>query len=252
MPARLAAASAHTMTLEEDAGTGGALTNSGARTAGGLENIGTATSNTFTMTEVIKIKETVNAPIPGGGPVPGSFDGLETAAGPFIKVKSISIPSSYQGESLSFSHPSSSSENPSNFTICPDIKITCTLGASTVSAGVGFQEVTAVITGPVKEMDDWVIPWTPETSVPKFNGSDFATTRSAGYGRENGMFVVTFVLEYGLLPFSDGPSPIPTQEKTWTISIINNADNDREVYIAAYREAYGSLTKVPEISERVA
>ena len=252
MPARLAAASGHIMSLEEDAGTGGALTNSGARTAGGLENIGTATSNTFTMTEVIKIKETVNAPVPGGGPVPGSFDGLETAAGPFIKVKSISIPSSYQGESLSFSHPSSSSENPSNFIIAPDIKITCTLGTSTVSAGVGFQEVTAVITGPVKEMDDWVIPWTPETSVPKFNGSDFATTRSAGYGRENGMFVVTFVLEYGLLPFSDGASPIPTQEKTWTSSIINNADNDKDVYIAAYREAYGSLTKVPEISERVA
>ena len=53
MPARLAAASAHAMTLEEDAGTGGALTNSGARTAGGLENIGTATSNTFTMTEAV-------------------------------------------------------------------------------------------------------------------------------------------------------------------------------------------------------
>ena len=251
MPARLAAASAHAMTLEEDAGTGGALTNSGARTAGGLENIGTATSNTFTMTEVIKVKETVNAPA-SSPPVIGSFEGAETAAGPFIKVKSISIPSSYQGESLSFSHPSSSSENPSNFTICPDIKITCTLGTSTVSSGVGFQEVTAVITGPVKEMDDWVIPWTPKTSVPKFNGSDFATTRSAGYGRENGMFVVTFVLEYGLLPFSDGASPIPTQEKTWTISIINNADNDKDVYIAAYREAYGSLTKVPELSERVA
>ena len=76
MPARLAAASGHIMSLEEDAGTGGALTNSGARTAGGLENIGTATSNTFTMTEVIKIKETVNAPVPGGGPVPGAFDGL--------------------------------------------------------------------------------------------------------------------------------------------------------------------------------
>ena len=252
MPARLAAASGHTMSLEEDAGTGGALTNSGARTAGGLENIGTATSNTFTMTEVIKVKETVNAPVPGGGPVPGSFDGLETAAGPFIKVKSISIPSTYKGESLSFSHASSSSENPSNFTIAPDIKITCTLGGSTVSGGVGFQEVTAVITGPVKEMDDWVIPWTPKTSVPKFNGSDFATTRSAGYGRENGMFVVTFVLEYGLLPFSDGASPISPQEKTWTIGIINNADNDKDVYIAAYREAYGSLTKVPEISERAA
>lgn len=252
MPARLAAGSAHTMSLEDDAGTGGALTNSGARTAGGLENIGTATSNTFTMTEVIKIKETVYAPVPGGSPVSGSFDGFETAAGPFIKVKSISIPSTYKGESLSFSHASSSSENPSNFTIAPDIKITCTLGGSTVSGGVGFQEVTAVITGPVKEMDDWVIPWTPKTSIPKFNGSDFATTRSAGYGRENGVFLVTFVLEYGLLPFSDGASPISPQEKTWTIGIINNADNDKDVYIAAYREAYGSLTKVPEISERAA
>lgn len=252
MSARLAAGSAHTMSLEDDAGTGGALTNSGARTAGGLENIGTATSNTFTMTEVIKIKETVNAPVPGSGPIPGSFDGAESAAGPFIKVKSISIPSSYQGESLSFSHPSSSSENPSNFTIAPDIKITCSLGGSTVSGGVGFQEVTAVITGPVKEMDDWVIPWTPKTSIPKFNGSDFATTRSAGYGRENGVFLVTFVLEYGLLPFLDGASPISPQEKTWTIGIINNADNDKDVYIAAYREAYGSLTKVPELSERAA
>ncbi len=252
MSARLAAGSAHTMSLEDDAGTGGALTNSGARTAGGLENIGTATSNTFTMTEVIKIKETVDAPVPGSGPIPGSFDGAESAAGPFIKVKSISIPSTYKGESLSFSHASSSSENPSNFTIAPDIKITCTLGGSTVSGGVGFQEVTAVITGPVKEMDDWVIPWTPKTSIPKFNGSDFATTRSAGYGRENGVFLVTFVLEYGLLPFSDGASPISPQEKTWTIGIINNADNDKDVYIAAYREAYGSLTKVPEISERAA
>ena len=134
----------------------------------------------------------------------------------------------------------------------PDVKFSVTPGAFVGSAGVGTHTATGTITGPVKEMDDWVIPWTPETSVPKFNGSDFATTRSAGYGRENGMFVVTFVLEYGLLPFSDGASPIPTQEKTWTISIINNADNDREVYIAAYREAYGSLTKVPELSERAA
>ena len=58
MPARVPNAAGHTLTLEDDAATGGPLTNSGARTAGGLENIGTATSNTFTMTEVIKIKET--------------------------------------------------------------------------------------------------------------------------------------------------------------------------------------------------
>ncbi len=53
MPARVPNAAGHTLTLEDDAATGGPLTNSGARTAGGLENIGTATSNTFTMTEVI-------------------------------------------------------------------------------------------------------------------------------------------------------------------------------------------------------
>ena len=247
MPARVPNAAGHTLTLEDDAATGGPLTNSGARTAGGLENIGTATSNTFTMTEVIKIKETVNVPA-STPPVPGTTDGLETAAGPVIKVKSITLPSSYQGESLSFSHPSSSSENPSNFTICPDIKITCTLGASTVSAGVGFQEVTAVITGPVKEMDDWVIPWTPETSVPKFNGSDFATTKSAGYGRENGIFFVTFVLEYGVAaPLT---ALVGTQEVTWKIGVINNADNDKDVYIQKYNEAYGALTKVPELDER--
>ena len=250
MPARLAAASEHAMTLEEDAGTGGALTNSGARTAGGLENIGTATSNTFTMTEVIKVKETVNAPIPGGGPVPGSFDGLETAAGPFIKVKSISIPSSYQGESLSFSHPSSSSENPSNFTICPDIKISVEVGTdSSIGSGVGFQEATATITGSVKELDDWVLPWSdPVAGIPKFNGSDFATTKSAGYGRENGIFFVTFVLEYGVAaPLT---ALVGTQEVTWKIGIINNADNDRDVYIQKYTEAYGALTKVPELDER--
>ena len=101
MPARIGNASAHALVLENDAGTGGTLTNSGARTAGGLENLGTATSNTFTMTEVIKIKETVNLPATSP-PVIGSTDGAETCAGPIIKVKSITIPSSYKGDSLSF------------------------------------------------------------------------------------------------------------------------------------------------------
>ena len=251
MPARAATyaakATSHVISLEEDASTGGPLTNSGARTAGGLENIGTATSNTFTMTEVIKIKETVAAPIPPSGtPVPGTFDGAETAAGPSIQVKNIQIPSSYKGDTLSFSHPKESDKNPSNFIICPDIKITCTLGASTVTGGEGTQEVTAVITGPVKEMDDWVLPWSdPVAGIPKFNGSDFATTKSAGYGRENSIFIVTIELEYGLIAFSSFK-----QTKTWTIGIINNADNDRDVYIQKYNEAYGALTKVPELDER--
>ena len=194
------------------------------------------------------VKETVNVPA-SSPPVPGTTDGNETCAGPYIKVKSISVPSSYNGESLSFAHSSSSSENPTSFTIAPDIKISCTVGTdSSIGTGVGSQEATATITGPVKELDDWVIPWTPQSSVPKFDGSDFATTRSAGYGRENGIFIVTFVLEYGVgSPLTDA---VGTQDKTWTIGIINNADNDKEVYIASYREAYASLTKVPELHER--
>lgn len=249
MPARVPNAAGHTLTLEDDAATGGPLTNSGARTAGGLENIGTATSNTFTMTEVIKIKETVNVPA-SAPPVPGTTDGLETAAGPVIKVKSITLPSSYQGDTLSFSHASSSGDNPTNFTICPDIKISVEVGTdSSIGSGVGFQEATATITGSVKELDDWVLPWSdPVAGIPKFNGSDFATTKSAGYGRENGIFFVTFVLEYGVAaPLT---ALVGTQEVTWKIGIINNADNDRDVYIQKYTEAYGALTKVPELDER--
>ena len=249
MPARVPNAAGHTLTLEDDAATGGPLTNSGARTAGGLENIGTATSNTFTMTEVIKIKETVNVPA-SAPPVPGTTDGLETAAGPVIKVKSITLPSSYQGDTLSFSHASSSGANPTNFTICPDIKISVEVGTdSSIGSGVGFQEATATITGSVKELDDWVLPWSdPVAGIPKFNGSDFATTKSAGYGRENGIFFVTFVLEYGVAaPLT---SAVGTQEVTWKIGVINNADNDKDVYIQKYNEAYGALTKVPELDER--
>ena len=239
--------SVHSMSLEQDAGTGGPFTNSGARTTGGLENIGTATSNTFTATEVIQIKETVDAPA-GGGPGGSSappYDGNEVAAVPFIKVKSITIPSSYQGDTLSFSHPSSSGHNPTNFVLAPDIKLTCTVVDGVVS-GEGDATTTAAITGPVREMDDWVLPWSdPVAGIPKFNGSDFATTKSAGYGRENGIFIVTIELEYGLIAFSSF-----TQTKTWTIGIINNADNDRDVYIQKYTEAYGALTKVPELDER--
>ena len=249
MPARIANAAAHELELLNDAATGGPLTNSGARTAGGLENIGTATSNTFTMTEVIKIKEKVDLPATTP-PVAGSTDGLETCAGPVIKVKSITLPSSYQGDTLSFSHASSSGANPTNFTICPDIKISVEVGTdSSIGSGVGFQEATATITGSVKELDDWVLPWSdPVAGIPKFNGSDFATTKSAGYGRENGIFFVTFVLEYGVAaPLT---ALVGTQEVTWKIGVINNADNDKDVYIQKYNEAYGALTKVPELDER--
>ena len=68
------------------------LTNSGSRTAGGLENLGTQTSNTFTMTETMTITEAVTVGLaPPVNPPP--TDGLETSAGPYMMVKSITIPS---------------------------------------------------------------------------------------------------------------------------------------------------------------
>ena len=64
-------------------------------------------------------------------------------------------------------------------------------------------------------------------------------------------------MEYGLLdnwttsPLPDTISwPGSPVEKTYKIGVINNSDNDRDVYLAAYDIAYGSLSKVPEISER--
>ena len=54
MPARVAAASGHTLSTQAPADNA-KLTNEGARSAGGLENLGTQTSNEFTATEDIKI-----------------------------------------------------------------------------------------------------------------------------------------------------------------------------------------------------
>ena len=56
-------------------------------------------------------------------------------------------------------------------------------------------------------------------------------------------------MNFKLLDFVDGAataSPIPLN---YQIGVINNYDNDRDVYMAAYEKAYGSLTKVPELSE---
>ena len=39
-------------------------------------------------------------------------------------------------------------------------------------------------------------------------------------------------------------------EKTYTIKVINNFDNDRDQYISDYNDAYLALDKVPELSER--
>ena len=94
MPARLAATAAHSMVTVPTAGL--TLSNTAARSTGGMENIGTATSETFTMAETITCTELVNAPIPGypsnPAPISGSYDGLETPAGPMIGITNISLP----------------------------------------------------------------------------------------------------------------------------------------------------------------
>ena len=53
--------SAHILSTTPAAGA--ILTNAGTRTTGGMENVGTATSETFTMTEVMTCVDTYSVPI---------------------------------------------------------------------------------------------------------------------------------------------------------------------------------------------
>ena len=252
MPARIAAAAGHVLSTDAPADNA-KLTNEGARTAGGLENLGTQTSNEFTASDTIECIETVNVPPASGNPPP--YDGLETAAGPMISVTNISIPASWtpastgKVETLSGAPSAPNNTSYGTFDLFPDVKITIAAGANTVSGGVGVAKAVATITGSIKELDDWVVPWSPESSTPNFDGSDFGKMRSPGYGKEVGIFYITFTLSFHLLDFVDGAataSPIPLN---YQIGVINNYDNDRDVYMAAYEKAYGSLTKVPELSE---
>ena len=255
MPARLANVSTHSIAALPAAGT---LTNAGAKTAGGMENIGTATSETFTMSETMTCTETVNSP-KTDPPVPIVSDGLETAAGAMIAITDISLPTPWtvpatsKSESLSGLGSAANNTSAGTYDIFPDVKITIVQGADTTVLGVGTQTTTATITGPVTELDDWVVPWTPTDKPPNFDGSDFGLARSSGYGNTQkggpGIFYISFTLEFFLAAFSDGPWPGTPIELVFKIGVINNYDNDRERYITAYREAYSSLTKVPELSE---
>ena len=253
--ARIAGAAGHSMAALPAAGT---LTNAGSRTTGGMENVGTATSETFTMTEIMTCIETVNVPLisPPGTP---PNDGLQVAAGPKISLTNISIPSTWtvpatsKSESLSGIGTAPNNTSGGTFTIFPDVKITIVEGAWAGSAGVGTQTTTATITGPVKELDDWVVPWTPTDKPPNFDGSDFGLARSSGYGNTQkggpGIFYISFTLKFFTAAFSDGPSPMSPVELDFKIGVINNYDNDRDRYMTAYTNAYKSLTKVPELSE---
>jgi len=256
MPARLANASTHSIAALPAAGA--TLNNAGDRTKGGMENVGTATSETFTMSETMTCTETVNSP-KTDPPVPIVSDGLETAAGAMISLTNISLPTPWTvpatGKSESLSGLGSAANNTSagTYDIFPDVKITIVQGADTTVLGVGTQVTTATITGPVTELDDWVVPWTPTDKPPIFDGSDFGLARSSGYGNTQkggpGIFYITFTLKFFTAPFLDGPSPMSPVELDFKIGVINNYDNDRERYMDAYEAAYKSLTKVPELSE---
>ena len=257
MPARVANAAGHALSTQAPANNA-KLTNEGARAAGGLENLGTQTSNTFTQVEDIKCIETVSVPATNP-PVMGTTDGLETAAGPMISITNISIPSSWtvpatgKTETLSGAPSAPNNTGYGTFDLFPDVKITIAADANTVTGGVGQASTKATITGSIKELDDWVVPWNPESSTPNFDGSDFGKARSSGYGNTAlggpGIFYITFTLKFYLLDFVDGPATASPIEFDYQIGVINNYDNDRDVYITNYRKAYASLTKVPELSE---
>ena len=259
--ALLAAASGHVLSTEP--GAGATLTNSaGSKTAGGMENVGTATSNTFTMTSPvteIKCIDTYSVPIlPSPANVPPN-EGAETGSTPVISLTNISIPSSWtvpatgKSESLSGAPSAPNNTGAGTFDIFPNVKLTVVQGADTCSGGVGAQITTATITGPVKELDDWVVPWTPSDAPPFFDGSDFGLARSSGYGNTAkggpGIFYITFTLKFFLSAFLDGPWPGSPVEVDFKIGVINNYSNDRETYMQKYQDAYSALTKVPELSE---
>ena len=198
----------------------------------------------------ISITEAINFP-PAVPPAP-PLDGLEGLAGPMISLTEISIPSSYLGESLSGQPTAPNNLVAGSFPLFPNVNLVVVGPVGSAAGGVGSAVTTATISGSVTELNSWVTQWNPSSSIPKFDGSDYAKVRSEGYGRDNGAFTVTFKLKFDLLAIggtslAGHPNAI---ESTYTINILNNFDNDRDQYIADYKEAYEALDKVPELSER--
>ena len=262
MPARLQ--SGHAMSTTPAAGA--ILTNAGTRTTGGMENIGTATSETFTMTEVMTCIDTYSVPPVTGNPPPQ--DGLETGATPVISLTNITLPTPWtvpatgKSESLSGLGAAPNNTGAGTYDIFPNVKLIVGSAVDVGSAGVGVATTTATITGPIVELDDWVVPWTPTDKPPNFDGSDFGLARSSGYGNTvkggPGIFYITITLEFSLSEFGTPSSPAGTPPVDWggsptsldfQIGVINNYSNDRETYMQKYQDAYSALTKVPELSE---
>ena len=243
------------------------FTNTGAKTAGGMENVGTATSSTFTMAEEIKCIDTYSVPPNTPVATPPPFDGNEAGSVPLISLTNISLPTPWtvpatgKSESLSGLGAAPNNTGAGTFDIFPNVKLIVGAPVDVPVAGVGTATTTATITGPVTELDDWVVPWTPTDKPPNFDGSDFGLARSSGYGNTQkggpGVFYITITLSFYLDGFV-GPPASPTGPVDWTgspveldfkIGVINNYDNDRDRYMTAYQNAYKSLTKVPDLSE---
>ena len=262
----------HTMTTVPAAAT--TFTNAGAKTAGGMENVGTATSSTFTMAETIQCIDTYSVPIndptkpPYVPPNVSPYDGTEIGSVPVISLTNISLPTPWtvpatgKSESLSGLGSAPNNTGPGTYTIFPDVEIIIGSAVDVGTAGVGVATTTATITGPIVELDDWVVPWTPSDAPPNFDGSDFGLARSSGYGNTQkggpGIFYITITLEFSLSEFGTPTSPAGTPPVDWggspisldfQIGVINNYSNDRETYMQKYQDAYSALTKVPELSE---
>ena len=163
---------------------------------------------------------------------------------------------SYTGKVENLSHSISipdAKTSSGTYRIFPDVDLVVEEGdAHTVGGTVGSTTTEAKITGHAVELNTWVSPWNdPSSSIPHFNGGDYGQLRSPGFCKEHSekLFIVTFTLTFGLI-FSVGGEGASTETLDFEIGIINNFINDRDVYMTAYENAYGSLSKVPELDER--
>ena len=199
-------------------------------------------------------KEQVDAAQKPVGNLSPPLNGAETSATPMISVTEVTMPSSYKGESLTGLSPDLNATSTGTSNIFPGINLvtfTGTADATPITGGEGFASIKGQITGNILELNSWVDQWLPTASIPHFNGADYATVRSEGFGREIGAFEIQFKLKFHLQAFTAANVEHPDEvEKTYSIKIINNFDNDKNQYKADYLAAYESLTKVPELNER--
>ena len=241
--------SAHVLSTTPAAGA--ILTNDAERSKGGLENIGTATSETFTMLEVMTCVDTYSVPIndpskpPYIPPNASPYDGTEIGSVPVISLTNITLPTPWtvpatgKSESLSGLGAAPNNTGAGTYDIFPNVKLIVGSAVDVGSAGVGVATTTATITGPIVELDDWVVPWTPSDAPPNFDGSDFGLARSSGYGNTQkggpGIFYITFTLEFSLsgfgTPGATGEPPQSTAGRPDEFTVPNSDNENSKVIV---------------------